>query len=73
MTTIDVSTEELREYHYADGSIFAISEPLTVHVLADDRGVSHRVEAADGKTYRPERGWVGISWRPKAGEPPFVA
>lgn len=73
MTTIDVTSEASRTYHYADGMAFTIQGPLKVHVLTDDKGVSHRVEAADGETYRPERGWLAISWAPKPGEPAFIA
>lgn len=73
MQTIDISTEHFRIYHYAEGKQFRIDQPKQVHVITDDRGVTHRVEAADGQTYRPERGWLAISWEPKAGSPAFVA
>lgn len=73
MTTIDISTEFFRVYHYDGGKQFRIDHPRSVHVITDDRGVTHRVEAADGQTYRPERGWLAISWEPVAGAPAFVA
>ncbi len=73
MPAIDVSSEASRTYHYANGATFEIVAPVLVHVIEDEKGVSHRVEASDGRTYRPERGWVGISWLPKPGEPAFVA
>lgn len=70
---IDITSEEYRVYHYANGAEFRINAPRALHVLTDDKGISHRVEAEDGCTYRPERGWVGISWQPKPGQPAFVA
>jgi hypothetical protein len=71
--TIDITTEAFRIYHYDGGKTFRIDAPKAVHVIEDERGISHRVEAEDGQTYRPERGWIGISWEPKPGAPPFVA
>lgn len=70
---LDITSEAFREYHYASGEMFRIEAPKTLHVIEDERGVSHRVEAADGRTYRPERGWVGISWQPRDGATPYVA
>lgn len=73
MTMIDVQSEQSRTYHYPNDATFTVAEPLRVHVLLDERGVSHRIEASDGQAYRPERGWLAISWLPKEGAPPFVA
>lgn len=69
-STIDISSEVDRTYHYADGASFTIKAPLELHVLETG---SHRVVASDGRTYRPERGWLSISWQPREGQPPFVA
>jgi len=74
MKELDVSSEAQRTYHYPNGVTFVIADPIKVHILVDDMGgVSHRVISGDGETYRPERGWVGISWRPRDGQPAFVA
>lgn len=70
---INVTSELYRTYTYADGSQFRIDSPAELHVLEDDKGTSHRIIDADGVTHRPSRGWVGISWKPKPGEPSFVA
>jgi hypothetical protein len=70
---VDISSEADRGYHYESGKVFRITAPKTLHVLTDEHGVSHRVIASDGRTYRPERGWIGISWLPKPGAPAFVA
>lgn len=67
---IDVQEEVYREYTYADGEKFRINFPQYVYVLADG---GHRIVDADGVTHRPERGFVGISWKPKNGAPPFSA
>ena len=57
-----------------NGDDFTIVAPVTLFVLVDDEGgVSHRVIASNGRTYRPERGWVGISWKPGKDQPAFVA
>lgn len=71
---LDISSEAQRTYYYGNGETFIISDPVTLFILIDDNGgVSHRVLSGDGETYRPERGWVGISWRPRDGQPAFVA
>lgn len=71
---IDITSEEFRVYTYPDGSTFRIDNPATLYLLFDDKGgVSHRVVDADGVTHRPERGYVGISWAAKEGQPAYVA
>lgn len=70
---LDISSEAERTYHYPSGHSFTVPSPATLFILTDDGGASHRVISADGRTYRPERGWIGISWLPKAGSPAFVA
>lgn len=74
-SAIDISSEEWRAYTYPNGTEARIDSPVTLYVIRDDLrgGVTHRVIDADGVTHRPERGWVKISWKPKAGAPAFVA
>jgi hypothetical protein len=67
---LDITSEAERTYHYADGTTFTIEEPYKLHVTESG---SHRVIAQNGRTYRPERGWVAISWLPRDGQPAFVA
>lgn len=69
-TVLTISSEEYRVYAYAGGATFTIVAPVTLHVLPSG---SHRVIDAAGVTHRPERGWLGISWKPKPGEPAFIA
>lgn len=69
---IDISSEEYRIYRYTHGE-FRIDAPVELHVLTDERGDTHRIIDASGVTHRPERGWLGISWKPKDGAPAFVA
>lgn len=66
---IDVSMEAYRIYTFHDGKVFRINNPVQLYIV----GGSHRVVDAEGLTHRPERGYVGISWAPKPGQPPFVA
>lgn len=70
---LDITSEEFRVYTYADGSTFRVENPATLFVIDDERGTTHRVVDTDGVTHRPERGFVGISWAAKAGQPKFVA
>jgi hypothetical protein len=70
---IDITSEAQRTYTYPNGDKFVIDEPAELHVIDDDRGTTHRVIDKAGVTHRPERGWVGISWKPREGQPAFVA
>jgi hypothetical protein len=68
-TPLDISSEEYREYTYANGNKFRINQPEKLFIVDG----SHRVVDSAGVTHRPERNYVGISWRPVAGAPAFVA
>lgn len=70
---LDISSEEYRVYTYGDNSTFRIENPRTIFVLQDEKGTTHRIIDQKGVTHRPERNWVGISWKPLSGEPAFVA
>lgn len=70
MHCIELKSEQNRTYHYPDGSSFTIETPRHLTVLESG---SHRIISCDGRTYRPERGWIAISWLPKTGEPAWVA
>lgn len=70
---IDISSEQFRVYQYTGGRTFNIDNPAELYVITDDKGTTHRVVDKHGMTHRPERGWVGISWKPHKGAPPFVA
>lgn len=71
---IDISSEEFRVYTYPNGDTFRIDNPATLYVLIDEKGgVTHRVVDTEGVTHRPERGYVGISWTAKEGQPAYVA
>lgn len=67
---LDITSEIDRTYHYPGDKTFTILAPRQLFVT--DTG-SHRVVAEDGRTYRPERGWLAISWQPRDGCPAFVA
>lgn len=68
--SIDITSEIYRIYVYKDGQRFRINNPVELFVL--DSG-SHRVVDSDGVTHRPTPGWLAISWKPKPGQPAFVA
>lgn len=69
MKTIDIKSEEYREYVYADGT-YRIESPVEVHVT--DTG-SHRVIDKSGVTHRPADKWLAVRWKPMDGQPAFVA
>lgn len=70
MNDLDITSETNRTYHYPNGDTFTIEAPYKLFVTESG---SHRVVAQDGRTYRPERGWLAISWLPRADQPAFVA
>lgn len=70
---IDISCEAYRVYTYSEGRTFRIDAPVTLHVITDERGDTHRVIDASGQTHRPERDWIGITWLPRHGAAAFVA
>lgn len=70
MTSLDIQSEEFREYIYEDGNVLVIENPIELFIT--DTG-SHRVIAEDGRVYRPTPGYLGIAWKPRKGEPAFVA
>lgn len=67
---LDISSEAFRIYAYANGQRFRINAPVSLYVLD---GGSHRVIDEEGMTHRPTPGWLAISWKPKPGQPAFVA
>lgn len=67
---LDLTSEEFREYVYDDGNVLLIKAPVELYITETG---SHRVVAADGRTYRPTPGYLGIAWKPKVGEPAFIA
>ena len=67
---LDITSEQYRIYAYKDGGRYRINNPDRLYVLESG---SHRVIDGDGVVHRPERGWLAISWKPKAGAPEFVA
>lgn len=66
---LDISSEEFRTYTYANGGTFTVSNPQRLYIVDG----SHRVVDRAGMVHRPERGFVGISWKTKTGQPEFVA
>ncbi len=59
---IDLTGELWRTYHYDKEVIWTVSSPGRLFVRADDRGETHRLVTEKGLCFRPNRGWIGISW-----------
>lgn len=63
LSEADITTEEWREYHYADGAAYRVTKPVKLWWKRDADGDSHRVLDAEGVTHYPKRGWTAISWK----------
>ncbi len=72
MSSLNISSEEYRVYHYRDGS-YRIESPVELYKHDGSSGMTHRVIDAAGLTHRPTPGWLGLSWKPRDGQPAFVA
>ncbi|WCA46208.1 hypothetical protein [Caulobacter phage DCM] len=71
---LNTSGEEYRTYHYADGKSYTIADPVDQYIFLGKSGEwTQRVIDAKGVTHRPTPGWIAISWKPRPGEPAFVA
>jgi len=70
----DISSEDYREYIYADNSVVRIDNPVKLNVSASG---GHRVYAATdstprGKCFYVAPGWRCICWEPRKDNPHFV-
>jgi hypothetical protein len=72
---IDARSEEYRVYDYGAGLTYRIDNPVTVHILKNEATgtFSQRVTDAAGVTHRPSTSYVAINWKPREGQPAFVA
>lgn len=66
---VDISSEDFRIYTYGSGKEFRIERPALLYLLDDNK--THRIVDMYGMTHRPERDWVGISWKTQRDQPPF--
>jgi hypothetical protein len=64
----DISSEEYREYRFADGDRIRIQSPLQLHVSSH----GHRVFSADGISHYIPLTWIHLHWKAKEGMPHFV-
>jgi hypothetical protein len=64
----DISSEEYRTYHYADGSMVVLVKPIALAVTQ----TGHRVLTADGESHYIMAGFQRISWKSAEGAPHFV-
>jgi len=65
----DVSSEQWREYHFADGNRIRIENPLKLNVSASG---GHRLYDAQGRSHYIPTGWIHLEWETKPGQPNFV-
>lgn len=66
---VDISSEQVREYRYNDGSILTIESPQFLHV---SKSGGHRILDGDGKSWYVNKGWRAITWTVKPDAPHFV-
>lgn len=66
----DITSEETRTYHFANGTILHIRKPLLLNV---SNSGGHRLVDESGVCYyiHPSEGWW-LQWMPKPGKPHFV-
>lgn len=64
----DISSEQWREYTFADGQAVRIEKPLKLYV--SDNG--HRILDAEGVSHYVPLNWIHLKWQAKDGEPHFV-
>lgn len=64
----DVSTEQWREYIFADGCVVHIDSPVRLH--AGDNG--HRIFDANGVSHYIPKKWIHLRWKAEEGAPNFV-
>lgn len=62
MIEADITSEEWREYVYADGSSYRIDKPGTLY-LKETNLDSHRVVDCDEITHYPKNKWIAIRWK----------
>jgi hypothetical protein len=69
----DCSSEEWVEYHYEGDKKHRIVNPVERHIFMGKSGWTQRVIDGAGVTHRPTPGWLAMSWKPKPGQPAYVA
>ena len=66
----DISSELYREYHFADGYVKRIDNPVALNVNYKSQG--HRVWDGHGKSHYVKGDWKDITLEVKEGLPHFV-
>ncbi len=65
----DISTEASRRYRYPREEYIVIEAPVALNV---SKAGGHRILDGKGVSHYVPRGWIGLSWVAKDGEPHFV-
>jgi hypothetical protein len=65
----DISSEQFREYAFANDEILRIENPLKLHVSESG---GHRIFDAQGNSFYVPKGWLHLRWQAKEGQPNFV-
>ena len=66
----DISSEIYREYHFADGYVKRIDNPIALNVNFKSSG--HRVWDGQGKSHYVKGDWKDIVWEVHPDKPHFV-
>ena len=70
---LDISSEEWREYIYADGVTLRVVAPTKINISPSSLGGhSHRIQQESGRGIYVAPGWIAIRWEPKPGQPIFT-
>lgn len=65
----DISTEETRRYQYKGEEYVVIENPIALNV---SKAGGHRVLDGQGLSHYIPKGWIGLSWKARDGQPHFV-
>jgi hypothetical protein len=66
---VDISSEEVREYRYGDGTVLTIEDPRFLHV---SKSGGHRILDGQEQSWYIAPGWKAIRWKVPPGAPHFV-
>ena len=71
LTTLDISTETERTYHYP-GVEFTVTEPKSLAVAMSSNGMdAHHIITKSGRGIYIKPGWLAVSWAVTEGSPIF--
>ncbi len=65
----DISSEATRRYQYRGEEFITVDNPIALNV---SKAGGHRILDGQGVSHYIPKGWIGLSWKAKEGNPHFV-